>query len=314
MDPRQLRPLSVVMPVHNGLPFLDESIASILIQTFADFEFVILNDASTDETTNVLREWEKRDSRIRAIESGRNLGLSGSANLAVRTSRGAIVARMDADDISDPQRLERQFSVIKSDSNIVAIGTLCDGIDAKGRTTRPRDRWRIVRRSNYIPFPHGSAMFRRDAFDAIGGYDEELVYGEDQNFFMRMTTLGRVVTLPDVLYHFRYHTDNTTVLSSAGNGGVTHANRNGNGFDVSSLHMLGSMRLWSGNSPGIKPHDVARKISHVNLQSMTALAAASLGKLSPKALRFTLRSVIRARDSLACLRVKDGRPYEWRLK
>jgi glycosyltransferase involved in cell wall biosynthesis len=311
MDPRLL---SVVMPVHNGLPFLDASIASILKQTLSDFEFVILNDASTDGTQKILREWEKRDSRIRVIESNRNLGLSGSANLAVCTSRAPIVARMDADDVSHPRRLERQFNVMQGDTGIVAIGTLCDGIDAEDRTTRPRDRWRIIRRSNYIPFPHGSAMFRRDAFDAIGGYDEELVYGEDQNFFLRMTALGRVVTLPDVLYHFRYHTDNTTVRSSAGDGGVTHNNRNGNGFDVSSLHMLGSMRLWSGNRPGIKPQDVVRKISHLNLQSMTTLATASLGTLSPKALRFALRSVIRARDGLACLRIKDGRPYEWRLK
>ena len=314
MVPRPLSPVSVVMPVHNGLPFLDASINSILKQTFSDFEFVILNDASTDGTEKVLREWEKRDSRIRVIESNRKLGLSGSANFAVCTSRAPIVARMDADDISDPHRLEQQFNVMQGDKKIVAVGTLCDGIDSVGRTTRPRDRWRIIRRSNYIPFPHGSAMFRRDAFDAIGGYDEELVYGEDQNFFLRMTTLGRVVTLPDVLYHFRYHTDNTTVRSSAGDGGVTHANRNGNGFDVSSLHMLGSMRLWSGNPPGIKPQDVVRKVSHFNLQSMTTLATASLGTLSPNALRFALRSVIRARDGLACLRIKDGRPYEWRLK
>lgn len=311
MDPR---PLSVVMPVHNGLPFLDASIASILAQTFSDFELVILNDASTDRTAHVLREWKKRDRRIRVIESKHKLGLSGSANLAVRTSRAPLVARMDADDVSHPQRLERQFDVMQSDAKTVAVGTLSDGIDAEGRTTRPRDRWRIIRRSNYIPFPHGSAMFRRDAFDTIGGYDENLIYGEDQNFFLRMTALGRVVTLPDVLYHFRYHTDNTTVRSGAGDGGVTHHNRNGNGFDVLSLHMLGSMRLWSGNPPGIKPQDVVKKISHFNLQSMTTLATASLGTLSPKALRFALRSVIRARDCLACLRIKDGRPYEWRLK
>ena len=314
MHPRPLSPLSVVMPVHNGVPFLDASIASILDQTFSDFEFVILNDASTDDTAKVLREWEKRDSRIRIIESKRKLGLSGSANLAVRTSRSPIVARMDADDISHPERLERQLNVIQSDTKIVAVGTLSDGIDAEGRTTRPRDRWRILRRSNFIPFPHGSAMFRRDAFDAIGGYDEELVYGEGKNFFLRMTALGRVVTLPDVLYHFRYHTDNTTVRSSAGDGGITHATRNGNGFDVSNLRTLSSMRLWSGNSPGIKPQDVVKRISHLNLQSMTTLATASLGTLSPKALRFALRSVIRARDGLACLRIKDGRPYEWRLK
>ena len=300
-------PLSVVMPVHNALPFLDASIRSMLDQTFSDFEFVILNDASTDGSDRVLREWEKRDRRIRVIESDRKLGLAASSNLVVSSSRAKIVARMDADDIAHPQRLERQFEIMTKHPDIVVVGTLCDGIDAAGRRTRPPDRWRIVRRSMYIPFPHGSAMFRREAFDRLGGYSEEFVSGEDQNFFFRMTQLGRVVTLPDVLYHFRYHTDNTTVLSGA-------LIQNGSNVDLAGLYMLGSMRLWSGHAPGISPYVAVRKASTVNWQTVVTIASASLGTVSPAALRFMLRSVIRARDALAGLRVKDGRPYEWRLK
>jgi glycosyltransferase involved in cell wall biosynthesis len=301
-------PLSVVMPVHNALPFLDASISSILDQTFSDFEFVILNDASTDGSGRVLREWGKRDPRIRIIESERKLGLAGSSNLVVSTSRAKLVARMDADDISHPQRLERQFEVMTKHPDVVVVGTLCDGIDAAGRQTRPPDRWRVMRRSMYIPFPHGSAMFRRAAFDRIGGYREEFVSGEDQNFFFRMIELGRIVTLPDVLYHFRYHTENTTVLNSA------EVNHNGNGIDLDSLYMLGSMRLWSGHAPGISPYVAAKKASTLNWHTVVTIASASLGTLSPTALRLMLRSVIRARDGLARLRIKDGRPYEWRLK
>lgn len=301
-----LPPLSVVMPVHNARPFLDASIRSILDQTFTDFEFVILNDASTDGSDRILREWERRDQRIRVIESDRKLGLAGSSNLVVSASRAKVVARMDADDISHPQRLERQFEIMTSRPDVVVVGTLCDGIDGAGRRTRPPDRWRIMRRSMYLPFPHGSAMFRREAFDRLGGYSEEFVSGEDQNFFFRMTQLGRVVTLPDVLYHFRYHTDNTTVL--------TGAHHNGNGIDLASLYMLGSMRLWSGHVPGISPYVAARKASTFNWQTVVTIASASLGTLSPATLRLMLRSVIRARDGLARLRVKDGRPYEWRLR
>lgn len=303
--------LSVVMPVHNAVPFLDASISSILNQTIPDFEFVILNDASTDGSDRVLREWEKRDRRIRVIETDRKLGLAGSSNLVVSTSVAKIVARMDADDISHPDRLKRQFEIMTSHPDVVVVGTLCDGIDAAGRRTRPRDRWRIRRRSMYIPFPHGSAMFRREAFDRVGGYREEFVSGEDQNFFFRMTELGRVVTLPDVLYHFRYHTDNTTVLTSAH---AVQVNQNGNALDLASLYMLGSMRLWSGHPPGISPRLVTSKAAGLNWPTIVAIASASLGTLSPAALRFALRSVIRARDGVACLRVKDGRPYEWRLK
>lgn len=302
----RLPPLSVVMPVHNARPFLDASIGSILDQTFTDFEFVILNDASTDGSDEVLREWERRDARIRVIQSDRKLGLAGSSNLVVSTSQAKVVARMDADDISHSQRLERQFEIMTSRPDVVVVGTLCDGIDAAGTRTRPPDRWRIMRRSMYIPFPHGSAMFRREAFDRLGGYGEQFVSGEDQNFFFRMTQLGRVVTLPDVLYHFRYHTDNTTVLTG------TH--QNGNGIDLASLYMLGSMRLWSGHAPGISPYVAARKASTLNWQTVVTLASASLGTLSPATLRLLLRSVIRARDGIARLTVKDGRPYEWRLK
>src|SRR6185436_7809543 len=90
--------VSVVMPVHNALPFLDESIRSILAQTLADFEFVILDDASTDGSLEVLREWSRLDPRIQIHESKKQLGLSLSSNTVVSKARAPIVARMDADD------------------------------------------------------------------------------------------------------------------------------------------------------------------------------------------------------------------------
>ena len=137
--------LSVVMPVHNALPFLDESIGTIVNQTFTDFEFVIMDDGSTDGSERVLRAWEKKDDRIRVFQSDHKLGLAGSSNLVVSKARGRLIARMDADDISHPDRLRRQREVFKSRDDVVVVGTLCEGIDAKGRPVRPRDRWRLVR-------------------------------------------------------------------------------------------------------------------------------------------------------------------------
>ena len=306
--------LSVVMPVHNALPFLDESISSIVKQTFTDFEFVILDDASTDGSEKVLREWEKRDSRIRAFQSDRKLGLPGSSNLVVSKANAPVLARMDADDISHLDRLRRQWEIIKSRPDVVAVGTLCEGIDANGRLTRPRDRWRLVRHSRYIPFPHGSVMFRRETFDAVGGYGEDFAGGEDQDIFFRMVALGRVVTLPDVLYRFRYHSGNTTLLTGEHAVRSVKDRHSRNGENLAALYMLGAMRLWAGQPPGILPEMIAKKSLSWNFQSLIALTSASLGSLSPGTLRFFLRSLIRARDRLAGLRVKDGRPYEWRLK
>ncbi|HEY3024698.1 MAG TPA: glycosyltransferase family A protein [Pyrinomonadaceae bacterium] len=306
--------LSVVMPVHNALPFLDESISSIVNQTFTDFEFVILDDSSTDGSERVLHAWAKKDHRIRVLQSDCKLGLARSSNLLVSNANAPVLARMDADDISHLDRLRRQWEIIKSRPRVVVVGTLCEGIDAAGRRVRPRDRWRLVRHSRYIPFPHGSAMFRREAFDAVGGYGERFVAGEDQDLFFKMTSRGLVVTLPDVLYQFRYHSDNTTLFTGAQAVHSFQERYARNGENLAALYMLGAMRLWAGQPPGILPEMIAKKSLSWNFQSLAALASASLGSISPGTLRFFLRSLIRVRDCLAGLRVKDGRPYEWRLK
>jgi glycosyltransferase involved in cell wall biosynthesis len=310
MNPR----ISVVMPVHNGLPFLDQSISSILEQTFTDFELVILNDASTDGSDEVLREWQKRDDRIRLHESRRKLGLVSSSNLVVLQARAAVIARMDADDVSHRDRLRRQWEVLQNHSDVVAVGTLCDGIDADGRVVRPRDRWRIVRKSRYVPFPHGSTMFRRTAFELLHGYDERFHAGEDQDFFYRMRSLGRVVTLPDALYHYRYHSSNATLLTGAEGVRAVGNGHNTNGDGLAALYMWASMRLWAGNEPALLPQLVNRHVLRSNWKSVFALGSALVGSVSPRALRFALRSFIRARDLMATITVREGRPYEWRLK
>lgn len=311
--------ISIVMPVHNALPFLDESVASILDQTFTDFEFVILDDASSDGSSARLQFWASRDPRIRLHESHQRLGLSGSSNLIVSKAAAAVVARMDADDIAHPDRLRRQWKILEDHADVAAVGTLCDGIDAAGRVVRPRDRWRIVRRSEYVPFPHGSVMFRKEVFEALGGYREKFASGEDQDLFLRMMSKGRVVTLPDVLYHYRYHSSNATLLTGAKAVRVveerhTQIRHSQNGQDdLAAFYMLGAMRLWSGESPEILQPFLA-KSRHWNLKTMMFLISASWGSISPMTLRLFLRSLIRTRDLLASFRVKDGQPYEWRLE
>jgi glycosyltransferase involved in cell wall biosynthesis len=305
MDPQ----ISVVMPVHNALPFLNESIRSILEQTLVDFEFVILDDASTDGSLELLRDWSRRDARICLHESTKRLGLSGSSNAVVAKAQAPIVARMDADDIAHADRLKRQWDIIGSQKDIAVVGTLCNGIDAIGHVVRPRDRWRLLRRSPYIPFPHGSAMFRRDVFDAVGGYDERAVGGEDQDLFLRMAAKGRVVTLPDILYSYRYHSSNATLLNGTLAVGDNHSQ---NGNALAAFYMLGAMRLWAGEPPMLLQAMLKKKSLRWNPKTFMILVSAIWGHLSPPTLRAVLRLSIRGRDFLAGLRVKDGRPYEWR--
>lgn len=306
------RPLiSVVMPLHNALPFLDDSVASILNQSFTDFELVILDDASTDGSSEAIKAWARKDHRIRIHRSESCLGLARSSNFVVGHSQCAIIARMDADDVSHPDRLSCQFEVLQSRPEVVAVGTLCVGINSEGRVVRPRDRWRLVRRSQYVPFPHGSVMFRRTAFDSIGGYRNELLAGEDQDLFSRLTTAGRVVTLSDVLYRYRYHEANTTLFNSAQ---AIGKNNSTNGQKLAALYMLGAMRLWAGGQPGILKPMLKTSSLKWSPQTLIALLSAMWGTANPETLRMFLRTMIRARDLLAGVGIKEGRTYDWRLK
>ncbi len=301
--------ISVVMPVHNAVPFLDHSIRSILEQTLTDFEFVILDDASTDGSSELLQEWSRRDARISLHRSNEKLGLSGSSNAVVAKARAGIVARMDADDVAHPDRLQRQWDVLAGNPDIAVVGTLCNGIDATGPEVRPRDRWRLLRRSALIPFPHGSAMFRRDVFEQVGGYDQKSDGGEDQDLFLRMAARGSVVTLPDILYSYRYHANNATLFNGAR---AIMQNHSQNGQALAAFYMLGAMRLWAGNPPELLQPLLKKESLRWNPKTMMILASAVWGHLSPRTLRLFLRLSIRSRDLVASFKVKDGRPYEWR--
>lgn len=305
-------PISVVMPVRNARLFLDQSIASILNQRLGDFEFVILDDASADGSYELLRTWSQRDNRIALHQSTTRLGPTGSSNFVVSKSTAPIVARMDADDVSHPDRLLRQLAIMNSHANVAAVGTLCDGIDATGCVVRPRDRWRLVRRSTFCPFPHGSVMFRRQVFDDIGGYRDRCQDGEDQDLFRRMAVIGRIVTLPDVLYHYRYHLTNATFAIHArepelnGSKPASHV--------AAKSYSLGAMRLWAGYSPNILQTMLADNSLRFDPVTLKTLIWAGWGSLSPASLRYFLRATIRARDLMLSLHIKDGRPYDWRFK
>jgi GT2 family glycosyltransferase len=154
-------------------------------------------------------------------------------------------------------------------------------------------------------------MFRREVFDQIGGYDENADSGEDQDLFSRMATRGRVLTLPDTLYSYRYHSSNATLFNGTR---AVSENHSQNGNSLAAFYMLGAMRLWAGNPPMLLEPMLKKKSLHWNARTLMILASAIWGHVSPPTLRVFLRSLIRARDRLASVRVKDGSPYEWRLE
>jgi glycosyltransferase involved in cell wall biosynthesis len=329
--------VSVAMPVRDAMPYLADSLRSVLDQTLEDFEFVILDDGSTDGSTELLRETARSDSRIRLFERRESCGLTEAFNYVVTRCVAPLVARMDADDVSRPERLQRQLEAMQGESHVVLVGALADGIDSEGRRVRPRDRWRLIRCTE-IPFTHGSAMFRRRAFDEAGGYRPAAGPWADVDLLLRLGDRGRVVVLPEALYSYRYHLDCSTLeqpLEEAARStdslrrflAVRRAGRaedrilEGEGEDsvdpdavAATAYTRGAMRLWAGALPvvdGLTPRGGSFRFSRTWLRTLLWTAWA---RVSPATLRLFLRGLIRARDLVAGARLRDGRPHEWRFR
>lgn len=199
--------VSVVMSVYNGGKFLRPAVESILNQTYKTFEFIIIDDGSTDDTAHVIRSYD--DSRIRFVQR-ENHGLVYSLNQGVAMARGQFIARMDADDISLPSRLEKQLAALLSDEKIGNVGSFFTYIDEKtskpGITISSPTESIDLKRTMYIynPFPHGGSMFRREAFNAVGGYNNDLGPVEDFGLWTRMSRAGwEFAQLPEPLYLYR---------------------------------------------------------------------------------------------------------------
>ena len=125
--------ITVLMPVYNQQQFLDESIQSILNQSFADFEFIIINDGSDDKSANIINQYGKLDKRIIIINNSENLGISGALNIGIKNTKGKYIARMDADDISLRNRLQEQKFFLDNNLEIGACGTYVEILSQNGK-------------------------------------------------------------------------------------------------------------------------------------------------------------------------------------
>jgi glycosyltransferase involved in cell wall biosynthesis len=204
--------VTVLMAVHNGIRYIDEAIGSILRQTFSDFEFLIVDDGSTDGTYEHIRACD--DARIRLVRNDANLGLTRSLNRGLALARGTLVARQDADDVSHTDRLAAQVACLEQEQSVAILGTQARMIDASGRPVRaapwPKStsdraiRWQLIFDS---PFVHASVMFRKDVvWSALGGYDETFTTSQDFELWSRVAAAGHAMkNLPGVHMSFRVH-------------------------------------------------------------------------------------------------------------
>ena len=211
--------VTVLMAVYNAERFLAEAVSSILSQSFHDFEFLIVNDGSTDRSPAVLAGF--KDPRLRLIDNKVNLGLTPSLNIGLREARGEYVARMDADDVSLPKRLGMQAAYLDGHPGTALVGANIEGMDADGKTLWRSDNdgdpdviaWQLLFHNHVSG--HGLVMFRRDAALAAGGYDEGCRCSQDFDLWARLSQKHNLAILPQVLLRWRSHPDS---VSSKGQG------------------------------------------------------------------------------------------------
>ncbi len=192
--------VSVVMSVYNGAATLDEAINSIRQQAFTAFEFIVIDDGSTDATPSILARHAADDPRLRVVTQA-NRGLTRSLNRGVSLARAPLIARQDADDISRPERLARQVARMAERPDVLLLGTASMERDMAGVDhASQRDASRLARLVYlHNPFAHTSVMFRKATFDALGGYDESFDTSQDFELWMRFAEQGAIDMLTDVL-------------------------------------------------------------------------------------------------------------------
>jgi len=208
--------VSVVMSVYNGGRYLRDSVESVLGQSFGDFEFLIVNDGSTDGSRDILAEYERQDGRIRVIDQ-ENTGLTMALIRGCGEARGRYIARQDADDLSHHHRLAEQAALLERDPAVGFVSCWAQYIGPEGelleKVTRPADpqeATRLLLDERQGPPAHGSVMFRASAYHELGGYRRQFYYAQDSDLWLRMAERVCIAYVPEVLYQYRREMDSVS--------------------------------------------------------------------------------------------------------
>jgi glycosyltransferase involved in cell wall biosynthesis len=209
------------MSVRNGQPYLDSAIESICSQTYPDWEFIIVDNASSDGTPEVIERIARTDPRIHFVQNERDLGHSGGLNRGLELCRAPWVARMDADDVALPHRLESQLAFIRANPDVRTTSSLAHYIDTNGQRvgktvtdlfTR-QDFARYQNQGLSIGLLHPGALIDRALLEAIGGYRPEFGPANDIDLWCRISDHGLILVQPDYLMEYRIHGDSLSAQS-----------------------------------------------------------------------------------------------------
>ena len=197
------------MAVHNTAGFLRDALESVSNQTFRDFELLVVDDGSDDGSEELLQEYAARDSRVRLVTRGRE-GLVATRNELLGNANGDLIAWMDSDDVSLPDRIALQVDVFKSDAALVCLGGAAQCVDPDGHPLNveryPASHAEILAaqlKGGAMRFP--TTMMRRNAALAVGGFRAPFKMGEDFDFLLRLSEIGKMGNVPDIIYLYRQH-------------------------------------------------------------------------------------------------------------
>lgn len=207
IEAKAIPKVSVLLPVYNGAPWLADAIGCVLDQTLSDFELMVIDDGSTDDSWSVISRFS--DHRLTAIRQA-NAGLAATLNLGLRVAKAPYVARQDQDDWMDPTRLARQYEFLEKNPDCVGAGTWAEillGNERSGRYHCHPTHWDAIKLSLQFdnPFVHSSMMLRRNAVLAVGGYSEDRSRQppEDYELWSRLARYGKLANIPETLTAYR---------------------------------------------------------------------------------------------------------------
>lgn len=206
--------ITVALSVYNGERFLAEAIESVLGQTFEDFEFLIVDDGSSDATSVILQHYAARDTRIRPIIR-ENRGLVASLNQLLEEARAPLIARMDADDLAAPTRFAKQFAFLDANPAVGVLGSWTTDINEVGAPHPVAAPDHPVTHEDFLAaidcglplLCHPAVMYRRDIVRSVGGYHAAFRHCEDLDLWLRLATVTRIANLPERLLHYRHYED-----------------------------------------------------------------------------------------------------------
>lgn len=222
----QTQPMvSVIMPVHNAGKFLRPAIESILVQSYTRFELIIVDDGSTDDSWSIIRKYKKQyPGLIRCLRTKKQLNSAGNGatDLGLSLAKGVYVARMDADDVAKPKRLEKQVAYLEQHTDVILVGTQADIIDANGKTIGikrvPQDHETIYAKYGVVhPIIHPSVMVRRSMLpNKQKLYLHKWGVNDDYYSFFKLLNYGKFANLDERLLKYRIHGNNLSLTGIKG--------------------------------------------------------------------------------------------------